>query len=195
MMDSPTTAPLLEAIERATRDFKLCPNRIWEVGSRLEGWESNLPGVLPQSYEGFEEALKHQDHSACTFDFCENSSRNFTAVEQRHELESCDGDTCFCLRGLFRDDELVKRLKSKQWFTAWTLDGLSMVMYHQPFIAISHVWSDGTETGAWSPGEVNECLYSFFRRIAEQFQCEGIGWDAICIPRDPEARSQALNII
>jgi hypothetical protein len=53
----------------------------------------------------------------------------------------------------------------------------------------------GTGTGAWPRGEVNSCLYSFFRRIARQFQCKGIWWDTICIPREKAARSVAINRI
>ncbi|KAJ5887712.1 hypothetical protein N7495_007753 [Penicillium taxi] len=59
-------------------------------------------------------------------------------------------------------------------------------------MAVSHVWSDGTGTGAWQDGEVNECLYSFFRDIAEQFQCEGIWWDSLCTPREKAARTKAI---
>ncbi|GFF96227.1 isoform Er16 of ankyrin-1 [Aspergillus udagawae] len=62
-------------------------------------------------------------------------------------------------------------------------------------MAVSHVWSDGTGTGAWRDGEVNECLYSYFRGIAEHFQCEGIWWDALCIPRAKAARNKAIQKI
>ncbi|KEY71550.1 hypothetical protein S7711_09972 [Stachybotrys chartarum IBT 7711] len=63
-------------------------------------------------------------------------------------------------------------------------------------MAISHVWSDGTGNGAWTSGKVNECLYSYFRKIAEQFQCEGIWWDTVCIPQqDRILRSKALNVM
>ncbi|KAF4246792.1 hypothetical protein CNMCM8980_008184 [Aspergillus fumigatiaffinis] len=62
-------------------------------------------------------------------------------------------------------------------------------------MAISHVWSDGTGAGAWRDGEVNECLYLYFRGIAEHFQCEGIWWDALCIPRTKAARNKAIQKI
>ncbi|GIC89449.1 ankyrin repeat domain-containing protein [Aspergillus udagawae] len=65
----------------------------------------------------------------------------------------------------------------------------------RPYMAVSHVWSDGTGTGAWRDGEVNECLYLYFRAIAEHFQCEGIWWDALCIPRAKAARNKAIQKI
>src|SRR5262249_50839957 len=76
--------------------------------------------------------------------------------------------------------------------TAWGIDTGSMIEPPQPFMAISHVWSDGTGAGAWQPGLVNECLYRFFRTIAEQFHCSGIWWDTICIPISKAARSKAI---
>jgi hypothetical protein len=193
-MDSSTLGPLLEAIKKATNDYKLCPNRLYEVGSRLDQWRSKLPDILSQASNMFEEIKEHQDHSMCTFDFCEYSTRNFTAVKQRHELESCK-DFCYRLRGLFREEELLKALRSKRRLTAWTLDGNSVIDPGRPFMAISHVWSDGTGTGAWPSGEVNECLYSYFRNIAEQYECEGIWWDTVCIPLNRDFRSMALNIM
>ena len=139
-------------------------------------------------------ALSHQEHDMCTFDFCEYSSRDFTAVEQRHEFESCqDGYTCFRHQTLFRESALVEALKSNQRLTAWTLNGQSVIKPCQSFLAISHVWSDGTGVGVWPRGEVNACLFSFFRRLAEQFQCEGIWWDMVCIPKDKVTHAKALN--
>jgi ankyrin repeat protein len=77
--------------------------------------------------------------------------------------------------------------------TAWRLDGQSLVSVAEPYMAISHVWADGTGSGAWAEGEVNECLYRFFERIARRWQCKGIWWDTICIPRDKAARARAIN--
>lgn len=60
-------------------------------------------------------------------------------------------------------------------------------------MAISHVWADGTGTGAWQAGTVNECLYGFFKNIARHFSCEGIWWDTLCIPREKAARTLAIQ--
>ncbi|KAJ5753573.1 ankyrin repeats (3 copies) domain-containing protein [Penicillium nucicola] len=62
-------------------------------------------------------------------------------------------------------------------------------------MAISHVWSDGTGTGAWEDGSVNTCLYDFFVDIAHQLQCDGIWWDTLCIPSGKAARNKATKNI
>jgi hypothetical protein len=175
---------LLKAFQRATTEFKLCPNRVWAVAGE------DLPNLLPSFI------LKHQeqesyDHELCTFDFCEYSQRDFTAVQQRHE---CKGAGCLPLCGSFSRRILEKAACSGK-STVWNLAGNAMLEPPRPYMAISHVWSDGTGTGAWRDGEVNECLYLYFRGIAEHFQCEGIWWDALCIPRAKAARNKAIQKI
>ena len=77
--------------------------------------------------------------------------------------------------------------------TAWTLDGMSLVGQNVSYLAISHVWSDGTGSGAWEPGEVNKCLWEFWVSIARQLGCDAVWWDTVCVPREQPARSIALN--
>ncbi|KAH7303476.1 hypothetical protein B0I35DRAFT_455191 [Stachybotrys elegans] len=170
-MDS-SSSNLLPYFARATEEFKLCPNRVWAVAG------GKLPDVMPDNFEPPRGREKHQQ---CTFDFCEYSQRDFTAVKQRHE----------CMNGDYTLNETAKSGKS----TVWALDGKSMIQPPGPYMAISHVWSDGTGIGAWPDGEVNECLYTFFRTIAERFECEGIWWDTLCIPKGREARQKAIGNI
>ncbi|KAH8748283.1 hypothetical protein F5883DRAFT_436614, partial [Diaporthe sp. PMI_573] len=182
MVSEPEASPkLLQDFERATKEFKLCPNRVWAVA------KEKLPKLMPDcgSIPG------HEEHELCTFDFCEYSQRDFTAVKQRHE---CEEEKCGRLQHLFSRDTL-KAATTNGKSTVWCLDGKSMIEPPQPYMAISHVWSDGTGIGAWPDGEVNECLYSFFQVIARQFQCEGIWWDTLCIPKEKEARIRALRNI
>jgi hypothetical protein len=198
---------LLKAVKRA-RGQNLCPNRIWQAGSRFDHWQSDLLPLLKQFCDTFpKDALQHENHSECNFDFCEFSSRDFTAVHQYHERRSYEEEgqeeiannhknkeVCFLLRGLFNEDRLVEAVESNRLtVTAWSLDGLSIIKPSQPFMAISHVWSDGTGAGTWPSKQVNECLYSYFKWIAKRFQCEGIWWDTLCVPQDRIARSTALK--
>lgn len=202
---------LREEIERCTKDYGFCPNRIWQIDSQISDPECHLTGLL----RGFTEklsgslvgALAHEEHSACTFDYCEFSNRNFTAVQQYHEpvfSEAEDGESigrqhrdksvCSPLKDLFREDTLFNAVNAGMP-TAWHFNGRTLIRHPQPFMAISHVWSDGTGSGPWGPGHVNECLYIYFKRLAERFQCEGIWWDTLCIPQDKVARGKALNIM
>jgi hypothetical protein len=132
----------------------------------------------------------HRGHDQCTLDFCEHSRRDFTAVAQRHECIGSSGNRLDSR--LFWSDVLEAAANAGDP-TAWKLDGTSTIGPLERFMAISHVWSDGTGAGIYSG--VNECLYEFFKKIAERFQCEGIWWDTICIPTEKGARSKAINKI
>jgi len=131
-------------------------------------------------------------HNQCTFDFCEYLGLDFSSVAQRHESPSCNSNPCGRLRF---PQAILEEAANAGNPMAWNLDREAMIDPPRPFMAISHVWSDGTGTGAWAEGEVNRCLYGFFRGVAEQFQCDGIWWDTICIPKEKGARSKAINKI
>lgn len=211
-MPSSDPIELIDAFEQG--EYRgLCPNRIWnawracKTSSNQEDRQSELLQFLKASGTTLKDALKHEDHSACNFDFCEFSSRNFTAVQQYHERRPYEEEeqtkvaenhkdkrVCFPLQGLFSDSKLIEAVKSGKR-TAWSLDGSAILDHPRPFMAISHVWSDGTGTGTWSSKQVNECLYGYFKEVAERFQCEGIWWDTLCVPQDRSTRSDALNIM
>ncbi|KAJ5173842.1 ankyrin repeats (3 copies) domain-containing protein [Penicillium coprophilum] len=181
MMNS-NSAELLQAFEIATVQLKFCPNRVWAVAGE------DLPNLLPH-VETHEDHIERNKHELCTFDFCEYSRRDFTSVPQRCE---CKTEDCRKIGYQFPRrvlDEAARSGKS----TVWKLAGQVMLESPRPFMAVSHVWSDGTGAGSWQEGEVKECLYGFFRDIAEDFGCEGIWWDTISIPREKAARTQAVS--
>src|SRR5436190_17194224 len=137
-MDLDTTGELRNAFERATREFNLCPSRVWSVA------REDLPKLMPDSNSVPTQSKykKQENHELCTFDFCEQSQRDFTAVQQRHECEKSD---CSRLKSLFSRKILTEAAENEK-STAWRLDGRSMIEPPQPYMAISHVWSDGTGT-------------------------------------------------
>lgn len=135
-------------------------------------------------------SLQHHEHEQCTFDFCEHSRVDFTSVRQRHEENNgktqCGGH---CERLEF---PLVPRML-KEKAAIWKVYDQSLLDASHPYMAISHVWADGTGAGTWGPGNVNECLWEFFCDIARDFQCEGCWWDTISIPTEDDARAKALG--
>ncbi|KAI1735999.1 hypothetical protein F4680DRAFT_452451 [Xylaria scruposa] len=155
-MSSVDPTVLLEALEEAWMQ-NLCPNRVWQACLQIADWEYKklilekiLGGMFPK------EAMQHEDHVACSIDYCEFSSRNFTMVQQYHEPRSFETSeqtkgnhkekgVCFALRNLFDDAKLVEAVNSHK-STAWGFDGYTL-LEHRPFMAISHVWSDGTSSG------------------------------------------------
>lgn len=64
------------------------------------------------------------------------------------------------------------------------------------YMAISHVWSDGTGVGVGrQQGHVNTCLMHFWVKIAQRENCDGLWWDTICIPTEQKARRAALRVM
>jgi ankyrin repeat protein len=191
-------AEVESALERATEIFGLCPNRVWSIAYNLEQWQKKLPRLIPSAERGKKQMkiVGHAGHKHCTLDLCEYSRLDFTSVKQRHEQRRCQDVPCGTFTELF-PRALLEGAALADRPTAWRLDGKALVASpeEEPVMAISHVWSDGTGAGGWAVGEVNRCLYEFFRGIAGRFQCRGIWWDTICMPREKAARTRAINKI
>lgn len=52
---------------------------------------------------------------------------------------------------------------------------IRLVHANESYVAISHVWSDGTGAGGDKMnGNVNSCLFDYFARIAQELECDGI---------------------
>lgn len=185
---------LLQIFEKA-RELNLCPNRLWNsAGENLNKIipDLDLIAQLNNASDGFRQYNSDNDHSHCVPNLCEYSKRDFTSVQQRHECT--DATTCFELRVSFRA-KILKDAVKNDLPTVWTLDRASILKSPLPYMAISHVWSDGTGAGPSGDGSVNNCLFRHFADIAMQYQCQGIWWDTMCIPRDKATRSKAIQKI
>lgn len=181
-LDEETFTILMKA-----RELNICHNRLWAAaGPNLARIWPNSSLIVRSNSLG-----DHNDHIQCTIKGCVYSDRNFTRVRQRHE---CGGSHCLRLKTLFSRSELEDAVLSEVC-TAWDLRGRRLLKQPFPYIAISHVWSDGTGTGDWADGSVNECLYDFFVDIASRLECDGIWWDTLCIPSGKAARNKATNNI
>ncbi|KAK2467307.1 hypothetical protein APHAL10511_000542 [Amanita phalloides] len=180
-----------QAISRA-RAQGLCPRRLSSIALNLSGGEFNIPALIPdKSHHNTSCSSEHvycstgPSHRNCTFDFCEISTVNFTNVVQHHR-PGCDQN---CRKKVFPAD-LLDEVANGNRPTAWAVDGeLRPLEPGEPYMAISHVWSDGTGGN----GSVHECLYAFFCDIARDLKCKGLWWDAICIPKDKQAHARAIN--
>jgi ankyrin repeat protein len=185
----PDTEAILRAVDKATEDLGFCRNRVWAIAKSLRRGPREFPNLLPALKNPPHQAKK-EDHQLCTFDFCEQSRVNFTLVAQRHE-PPCDENRCHRIN--FSSDILDAAVRDEQQTTAWDLWGRETLRHNERYMAISHVWSDGTGAGSQARGDVNSCLLHFFRRFAENFNCEGLWWDTICIPTKKELREKALK--
>ncbi|KAI0547640.1 hypothetical protein F4679DRAFT_597475 [Xylaria curta] len=93
----------------------------------------------------------------------------------------------------FDHEQLCKALYDKQpQSIAWTAD-LQLASKHQSYIAISHVWSDGTGIGLRKSGTVNACLFKYLTDIALRLGAEAVWWDAVSVPVEKHARAKAMS--
>jgi hypothetical protein len=181
-MASDTEAPdtnkeLLEAFERATIGFNLCPNRVWAVA------KEKLPKLMPDS----ESISGHEKHEICNFDFCEYSQRDFTGVEQRHE---CKEKKCGRLQYLFSRDTLEEATTS----TVWGLDGKSMIDPPRPYMAISHVWSDGTGAGLGQMEKSTNACTPFSGRSQDNLNARESGGILFVFPKERQHETGLFGI-
>ena len=135
--------------------------------------------------------LRHKGHESCTPAFCGDAIQNSTNVKQLHTCP--DSKNCGSTDRMFNQELLVAALNNRATTTAWTLDGKSLVAKDRSFLAVSHVWADGTGNGTWEAGQVNKCLWGAWVKIAQALNCDGVWWDTTCIPRDKATRAKALN--
>ncbi|KAI5837098.1 hypothetical protein DFP73DRAFT_522043 [Morchella snyderi] len=181
----------LEAMSRA-KAAGMCPRRIWGILANMPRGHLNLPNFIPQDAGRL--VSPHLGHEDCTVDFCQESVMSFTNVKQLHVCTFGREGRPTC--NLTPDpippfpEHLLNEAALSGIPTAWNFDGTSIVKPGQPYMAISHVWADGTGNGR---DEFNRCLYGRFCRIAESLGCIGIWWDTICLPKGKEARGAAIN--
>lgn len=188
------TLPAVGRAERiATRELGICPSRLWNLAHCAERGEDDVPALVEVVVRSTRPgAFKHEGHGECSAEFCHFADENSTLKKQLHK---CDGGRCsqFVTFPLEKLDDAVKEEYRP---TPWRIDHLAaMSLWPNPdrYIAISHVWSDGTGVGVGTPGKVNQCLFSYFVDIARELECDGIWWDTVCVPIGKKARRIAIG--
>ncbi|KAI5786962.1 hypothetical protein DFH27DRAFT_223855 [Peziza echinospora] len=180
----------------------MCPQRIWALVQNTPDREVSMLTLVPDAPVP-PDLWAQPGHADCLPDYCAHQHLDFTGVDQLHvcglEARSgCRKTETGITDGMFPHAALaaaVERQMRDGGFvpTAWTLDGRGIVGEGRPFMAVSHVWSDGTGTGTGARGIVNECVYGNFADIARSLGCEGVWWDATCLPAEKKARIHAIN--
>ncbi|UKZ65406.1 uncharacterized protein TrAtP1_006601 [Trichoderma atroviride] len=195
----------LPSIERAAHEVEamgLCKQRLWNLVAISDRRQSDLPDII-NALRPHKDSLRHESHDFCTPSKCQWSHMNSSSVRQLHKCgaveprEPSGGRKAAraakaCAQRLF-SVELLETAVELGNSTAWLCSGLRLSGPRDAYIAISHVWSDGTGVGVQEVGTVNSCLFDFFSGIAKELGCNGLWWDALSIPYEPRARSKALN--
>ncbi|KAJ6186445.1 hypothetical protein N7519_007746 [Penicillium mononematosum] len=191
-LPSLVTGPAIREASQKVLSLELCSFRFWNLVDLAERKETDLPAIVNTlNVEDRRRALRHKHHDKCAATKCQYSHKDSTKVDQLH---ICESD---CGRYAFPMDELGEALELGHT-TAWSRDVGVVKPPHlhnpdKPYIAISHVWADGTGVGVQQiQGMVNKCLFDYFSGIAKSLGCDGVWWDALSIPLEPKARSKAI---
>lgn len=196
------------------REYGICPNRLWNVSLQGEKGPADIPLLAEMAFNT--PFLNSMDkHIYCTDQHCLQATHPSTWVDQVHKCKEsyCEDEVRFppeLLNEAFAKAGNINN--SSPWFnTAWHIpnknsDHLGRFLglfksrakqslcdsRDRSYMAISHVWADGTGVGK-KPSRVNGCLYQYFVSIAIRLGCSGLWWDAVSIPTDREARTAAIN--
>ncbi|KAH6640307.1 hypothetical protein F5144DRAFT_544516 [Chaetomium tenue] len=206
LLPSDVTMPSIETAALAIEDMGLCENRLWSLVNVSDRKQSDLPDII-LALGPYKQSLGHSGHDFCTPSKCQWAQMNTTSVTQLHKCGKGPGTVqqkvepgaearaaADCHQKGFPVELLETALELGQ-STAWLCDAAKLTQPDDPYIAISHVWSDGTGVGVKQAGTVNACLFEFFTLVARQLGCTGVWWDALSIPYEPKARSKALNMM
>ncbi|KAF3926051.1 hypothetical protein ABW20_dc0108865 [Dactylellina cionopaga] len=211
MLPHAVTSPAVVAATEKTVEIGLCLNRLWNIALISDRREHDLPAIvsLAEQYP----QLRQPGHESCTAGLCEYSTIDTTRITQLHKcynvynpnITKCPahegqspttnvkGAGSIDINNLYFDPEFLKGFIEEGGNTVWSVHEPYEVMEGKPYIAISHVWSDGTGVGLKPPGYVNPCLFTYFASLARDLDCQAVWWDTISIPTDPELRRKAIN--
>jgi Heterokaryon incompatibility protein (HET) len=170
----------------AARNMSLCQARLWNLVKASDRQHLDLPSIVDLARRiPLDDNRKHKD---CAEDFCRFADDNSTLVRQLHK---CQQNIC---NEYFFSPAKLEYAIELGLPTAWTVEQNPEVCCRPgEYMAISHVWADGTGLGLKRPGEINSCLTDYFVDIAKRLECHGIWWDTICMPTEREARKKAIN--
>lgn len=183
----------------------VCQSRLWKLADATEWSLCSLPSLL-DALGRFQLSEDHRTkHQACNPQTCLLSDINATRIDQLHMCPDRHCEEIVCPGNKLNELENDKASGTWTWksqrmpkhFLAFQLSTKSpkfvKITTNTRYIAISHVWSDGTGVGLKQPGHVNRCLFDFFSHYALKLDCDAVWWDTICVPTDKEQRQKALK--
>ncbi|KAK7965766.1 uncharacterized protein PG986_000043 [Apiospora aurea] len=179
-------------VSRRLHQHGICPTRVWNIAIQGHLGVANIHHVGAAITQPEPLALA-SEHSDCTDQYCQLSNSNSTLIQQGHKPAGCG-----CDQELYFDPALLNQAEKNKHNMAWRVrmpNGTGLCDEGDSYMAISHVWADGTGVGMKQIGRMNRCLWQYFRDIAisSGIECQGIWWDAISIPTDRDLRRKAID--
>ncbi|KAJ4171716.1 hypothetical protein NW754_000295 [Fusarium falciforme] len=159
-----------------------CRRRLWNLVLACRSGIASIPSIM--SLLQAMPATDTRVHTECTPEMCQFDDENSTAVRQLHKCGFPESNHRIkCDPSLLN----ISTLPHNAWNKKRELTA-------GKFMAISHIWLDGTgSTINAEAGTVNECLFEFFSFVARHEGCDGIWWDAICMPSDRKKWAEEIN--
>lgn len=185
-----TSAALKEA-----EGLAVCKNRLWNMINVSDRQQADLADVVNALRR--RPSIRHgEDHQLCSQTRCHGAHTDSTRVEQLHKIPGDDHAKSqeYCPPVVFPVGLLPAAVLGGQ-ATAWSVADAAPPQLLRPgesYVAISHVWSDGTGIGTSGHGVVHNCLYRYFAHVARTLGCGGIWWDTLSNPVEPRVRALAL---
>ena len=189
--------------DKSLKEFGICPSRLWALAMGKGSDYSDMLVFLDHlAKRKSHSAISRFAHDDCTEELCIPANNDTTTIRQLHKCQSNDCaiftfpieklDEAFC--GLDRPIPWIPTSWAVN--SSWQQDQtLRLSSLNEDFIAISHVWSDGTGNGLQSPGYVNGCLLQYWADIAKSLKCSGLWWDTLCVPTQKQSKRKALDIM
>jgi hypothetical protein len=205
--------PAVATARARARQIGICPWRLEKLTEVAERKEADLPALmeLAQHYPalsnfkvgpGDPEYHKDRYHGFCTPEECGPNKADTEQMTQLHKCPSWQRDACGQHPVKYSVEALERSIEAKRG-SQWSRFEPRMAAPGEPYVAISHVWIDGTGVGngpkgpngkaSSNQGNVNRCLNDYFARIAGRENCSAIWWDTISLPTNPKIRLQEIH--
>ncbi|KAI8307706.1 hypothetical protein K4K59_010645 [Colletotrichum sp. SAR11_240] len=205
-----------DGLERPMKAFdqldktSFCKFRVWNFLEACDRKDADLPTIM--NFLGAMESLvddkEEKAHENCTPKFCQQAIMDSTKTQQMHAPVGHHD----CSKLEFDMDEIDKAIDeghSTAWLCGEENISDNKVQLADPdddYVAISHVWSDGTGVGLSSKKEedpdssarmVNSCLWEFWEdkvnKVWEGEDRKAIWWDAVSVPEGEKQYVKALE--
>ncbi|KLU90829.1 hypothetical protein MAPG_09355, partial [Magnaporthiopsis poae ATCC 64411] len=181
---------------READSMAICRNRLWNMLGVSDRKQFELLEVITALRS--RPWIRHPDHQLCTQTRCQGAHLDSSRVDQLHKNPEGRHGQCSegsgCEQLVFPINLILPPAVEKGERTAWSLEASPRLLRPgESYLAISHVWSEGTGVGRKAPGSVNDCLLGYFSAIARALECDGTWWDAISLPTESSARTKALG--